>query len=307
MKCIICGSEDFVLKFTGRDLLLNLQVDFHLYECKKCKLVTLEPKLSADELDKYYPKEYISFPLSIGSERNIFRKIDRQFGVDKRVARILRKQKIPGKILDIGCATGVFLNEMKNKGWESYGIEPNAFAANYAKDQFGLKITNKSFEESNFSGSYFDVITMWDVLEHVINPDWVLHEVYRILKPNGLLVISMPNSDSIDRKIFGKYWAGWDIPRHNNVFNSKNINSYLSKFNFHLEEISSFTGRHGVLVLSINFYLNKKKQSEKVKRIINFIIKSIIIRVLTYPYFMIIDRFNKSSIMTLFARKKIDY
>jgi len=307
MKCIVCESEDFVLKFTGRDLLLNLEGDFHLFECKKCKLVTLEPKLSADELDKFYPKEYISFPLSISSERNIFRKIDRQFGVVKRVARILRKQKVPGKILDIGCATGVFLNEMKNKGWESYGIEPNAFAANYAKDQFGLKITNKSFEESNFSGSYFDVITMWDVLEHVISPDWVLQEVYRILKPNGLLVISMPNSDSIDRKIFGKYWAGWDIPRHNNVFNSKNINSYLSKFNFHLEEISSFTGRHGVLVLSINFYLNKIKQSERGKRIINFFMKSIFVRAVTYPYFMIIDRFNKSSIMTLFARKKIDY
>lgn len=307
MKCIVCESEDFFRKFTGRDLLLNLERDFHLFECKKCKLVTLEPKLSADELEKFYPKEYISFPLSISSERNIFSKIDRQFGVDKRVARILRKQKIPGKILDIGCATGVFLNEMKNKGWESYGIEPNAFAANYAKDQFGLKITNISFEESNFSGSFFDVITMWDVLEHVISPDWVLQEIYRILKPNGLLVISMPNSDSIDRKIFGKYWAGWDIPRHNNVFNSKNINSYLSKFNFHLEEISSFTGRHGVLVLSINFYLNKKKQSEKVKRIINIIIKSIFVRALTYPYFMIIDRFNKSSIMTLFARKKIDY
>ncbi|MDO9087402.1 MAG: class I SAM-dependent methyltransferase [Anaerolineaceae bacterium] len=304
MKCIICDGEDFKLKFSGRDLLHDLDGNFQLFECKNCKLVTLDPKLTDDEFEKYYPNDYLSFPLSIETEKNLFKKIDRQFGVNKRVNRILKKEKKSGKILDIGCATGIFLNEMKNKGWDCYGVEPNNFAANYGKEYFDLNIINKPFEQTNFLNSFFDVVTMWDVLEHVENPDLVAKELYRILKPDGLLVVSMPNSDSIECKIFGKYWAGWDIPRHNNIFDSKNINNYFSKYNLYSEGISSFTGRHGVIVLSINFYLNQKKYPKKIKKIINLVIKSTIARVITYPYYMIIDRLNKSSIMTLFIRKR---
>jgi len=305
MKCINCKGDNFQLKFIGRDLLLDLDGNFQLFECKGCKLVTLQPKLSENDLEKYYPEEYLSFPLSINKEKKILKKIDRQFGVAKRVKRVIQKEKNPGKILDIGCATGIFLNEMQKKGWECFGVEPNNFAATYGKENFKLNIVNKTFEKTKFSDSFFDVITMWDVLEHVENPDLVVRELNRILKPGGLLVISMPNSDSLECKIFGKYWAGWDIPRHCNIFNAKNAVSFFSIYDIYPEEISSFTGRHGVLVLSLNFYMNQKKISKKIKKIVNLFIKSPIARGITYPYYMIIDRLNLSSIMTLFLRRRI--
>lgn len=303
MHCILCESEKITKLFTGNDLLHSIKGEFELFECQNCKLVWLYPPLKDTELEKYYPEDYVSFPKAIDTEKNLLRKLDRQFGVSKRAKRVMQKGEKAGKILDVGCATGIFLNEMKKYGWDCYGIEPSAYAAHYAQEFFGIQVSNCLFEDNDYPDSFFNVITMWDVLEHVPSPQLALDEVNRLLKPNGLLVLSMPNTNAWEKIFFGKYWAGWDIPRHTYIFNDKNISDLLIHHNFRINEISSFTGRHGVLYLSTLFWLNSNQFPVYIKNSILFLVKSIVARILTYPYYMIADRINKSSIMTVFSRK----
>lgn len=303
MQCPICKNIKTEEFFIGRDLLHNQESNFKLYRCKTCNLVLLESALNEKELEKYYPKDYISFPKAIQNEKNIIRKFDRQFGVNKRVNRVLQKTKQTGKILDIGCATGIFLNEMKKKGWDSYGIEPSTHAADYARHTYGLEIYNGMLEKDIFPESFFDVITMWDVLEHVPDPWDIVANVWKLLKPNGLFVISMPNTLAWEQQFFGKYWAGWDIPRHTYIFNNENIYNLLESNNFTVSEISSFTGRHGVFVLSVKFWLNFINAPKFIKNTTLFLARSIIARIISYPFYMVADRKNRSSIMTVFSRK----
>jgi SAM-dependent methyltransferase len=304
MKCIICENTIFEELFQGRDLLHGVEGTFHLLRCKQCSLATLSPILQPDELDKYYPPGYISFPKAVADEHNILRRLDRWYGIEKRCQQVIRRAKRPGKLLDIGCATGVFLHGMQQHGWDCYGVEPSVHASAYARDRFNLPVFTGFLEESNFQNQTFDVITMWDVLEHVPNPKQVLEMIHTLLNPGGWLVISMPNSQAWERYIFGKYWAGWDVPRHFYVYDPKTVSQLLLQQCFDVKEIVSFTGRHGVLVLNMQFWMQDWHSPEWVKNGILEISRSIFARLITYPFYAVADTLNRSSIMTIFAQKK---
>jgi SAM-dependent methyltransferase len=305
MRCIICEQEQEIKLFSGFDLLHKKQVAYNIYQCEICKLARLENPPAVEELANYYPEDYISFSKSIDDEKNIIRKLDRNFGIKKRANRVIQVTNEKGKILDIGCATGLFLNEMKKNGWEIYGIEPSTYAANYARDTYNINVNNSTLDQNTFPDSFFDVITMWDVLEHVPDPIVALTEIWRLLKPEGYFIASMPNTNAWEKRIFGKYWAGWDIPRHTFIFNDNNIKLLLQNTGFKIENISSFTGRHGVLALCIKFWLNSTNISNSTRNNLYNIAKSIPSRIITYPYYFIADRLNRSSIMTVFSRKDI--
>lgn len=304
MKCFLCHSKEVKNLFQGRDLLHGVDGSFCLVECQQCGMVWISPVLQPEEIDRYYPPGYISFPPAIEDEKNSLRRMDRQLGVDKRTRRVIAHAGRPGKVLDVGSATGIFLNAMKQHGWDCYGIEPSTHAADYAIKRFGLNVFTGFFEESQYPEASFDVITMWDVLEHLANPQEALEKVRKLLKPGGLFVISMPNSSAWERYVFGKYWAGWDVPRHFFIYSESNATRFLSENGFQVENVSSFTGRHGVLVLCIQFWLNDHQLPAWLKKAISFVAKSIPARMLTYPYYMVADRLNKSSTMVVFARKR---
>jgi SAM-dependent methyltransferase len=231
------------------------------------------------------------------------RRLDRRFGVYKRCQEVIKRAGKSGRLLDVGSATGVFLNGMRQRGWDVYGVEPTKYAAEYARKRFDLQVQEKYLEEAEFDEGFFNVITMWDVLEHVPFPDQILAKISRLLQPGGWLIMTLPNPDSWERKWFGKYWAGWDVPRHFHIFSRETLGRYLNEAGFGQMEVASFTGRHGVLVLSVNFWMTDGKASEQLKRAVNTIIKSIPARVLTWPFYNLADRLNKSSIMSVFVQK----
>ncbi|MDO8658187.1 MAG: class I SAM-dependent methyltransferase [Candidatus Levybacteria bacterium] len=144
-------------------------------------------------------------------------------------------QKI--KILDIGCLTGIFLDYVKrqSKKFDCYGIEPSRWAVEICKKK-GLKMKSGYFESVNYSKNYFDIITLFDCIEHVEEPNKVLKKTYSILKKNGLLIMSTPNINSIFHKIFKKYF--WFIEAmHLFYFSSKTITKILEDNNFKVIEI----------------------------------------------------------------------
>ena len=150
----------------------------------------------------------------------------------------IQKYKKEGKILDIGCGHGLFLGVAKDRGWDAYGIELSKEVCKYGRS-LGLNIINKGLEETNFKENSFDVITLWDVIEHVENPSETLKLSNHILKKGGIIVFSTPNIGSLFAKIMGKKW--WNLVNmHLYYFDKKTIKKILEKNGFIVLKITSY-------------------------------------------------------------------
>ena len=163
------------------------------------------------DLDKYYQSEdYISHT---DSKRSLFERIYhlvKQYTLSQKERLISSYVNKKGNLLDIGAGTGDFLAYAKSKKWEVVGIEPSQKAKDLALKKGVLFV--KSTEE--LSDNSFDVITMFHVLEHVEDLDKQLSELKRISKPNGIIIIAVPNFKSYDANYYKEFWAAYDVPRH---------------------------------------------------------------------------------------------
>jgi len=133
--------------------------------------------------------------------------------------------------LDIGCATGEFLDFFKKKGWKVSGVEPNESARNYAIQTYNLNVMEEKDIQA-LADEKFDVVTMWHVLEHVHDINERVSQIYRILKNDGSTVIAVPNFMSNDASFYKQFWAGYDLPRHLFHFSEKTITALFEKSGF---------------------------------------------------------------------------
>jgi SAM-dependent methyltransferase len=230
------------------------------------------------------------------------RRFDRGYGRRMRCATVHRAAKRrPGQLLDVGCATGIFLDGMRQLGWQVKGVEPTHSAAHYACTRFGLDVFEGRLEEARFPDKAFDAITLWDVLEHVHEPRPILMELSRLLRPGGLLVLSLPNPDSLEAAFFGPHWLGWDLPRHLNLFRPVQLRHHLARYGLLVENVRSFTAGHSLMAMSVEHWLNAAgKNGRRVRRVL----EAPPIRLLTKPYYAgPANWYNLSSIMVVFARR----
>jgi len=303
VDCNLCGADDGELVLEGHDRLHGIGGTFRLVRCRRCGLIYLNPRPTAAEMKRYYPNNYISYTPAIEDEPRFWRRLDRRYGLYRRCRAVISRASRLGRLLDVGCATGIFLDGMRCRGWETWGVEPNAGAARYAQDHLGLNVFVGELEGAAFPDRFFDVITLWDVLEHVRDPRRTLGEIARILRPGGLLVLSLPNPDCLEARLFGSYWAGWDVPRHLYVFSRPVLERLLAETGFQIQEMSSFTGRYHVLVLSTQLWLAEHLTSQRLRQLILAVMRSWPARALALPWYALADRWNQSSIMTVFARR----
>lgn len=305
VSCDLCGSDDAETVLVEQDRLHHMDGTFYLVRCRRCGLMYLNPRPTIDEMARYYPKDYHAYVV-IGNSPSIIARLEHRYGVNKRCRAVIAQAGInSGRVLDIGCSTGSFLEAMRRCGdWEPYGIEINADAANYARERLGLDVFAGTLTDARYPSAYFDVVTLWNVLEHLHQPRATLIEIARIIRPRGLLVISLPNPDCIEAKIFGRYWAGLDAPRHLYIFSRSTLKQLLILTGFEIQKITSFTGRHHVLALSLGFWLDDQVPSKKLRNWLKRTINSLPLRLLTFPYYAIADRLNQSSVMTVFARRQ---
>lgn len=183
------------------DLVLNEQLH----------LLKTEPQPTAENLGSYYESEdYISHT---DGKRSLFEKLYhtvKQKALKDKVKLVTRYQPAKGKLLDIGAGTGDFLVAAKKAGWQTQGIEPSEKAKAIATEK------GVNFAESldSVADHTYDAITMWHVLEHVPDVEKQIAELKRILKPDGILIVAVPNYRSYDAQYYGSYWAAYDVPRH---------------------------------------------------------------------------------------------
>ncbi len=154
----------------------------------------------------------------------------------ERIERLTTK----GKMLDIGSSAGFFLTEAKSRSWETVGIEFSSWSKRHAEEHFGLTIYNQPLEKLNWKPEGFDAITMLDVIEQLTDPRQVLAEVKKILKPNGIFVLTTPNIDSAAAKLAKEKWYAI-LPGHLFYFSPKTLEKILIAAGFRIVEKKTHT------------------------------------------------------------------
>lgn len=292
--CDLCGSRYHKLVFTNHDRMFpEIEGEFKMYQCQNCGLSFLNQP-SPKVLKKHYSADYSVYSdlCATSTSRKIFTLVETLYhylqekGDTSGLLKVFRFLFLPfssyfrtvklienGKYLDIGCGIGYFPLVMKYLGMTPYGVEPADFNQELSQN-YSLNILNCTLEEAEYKDEYFDFITLNHVFEHLPNPSKTMEEVYRILKPGGYLIIAVPVSDSLASKVFGKYWAQLDTPRHLYLFSTKILKKYAKKYNFDILKIrynsdpryqiissfiyfwESFRGKRSSRMLIHNLYLN---------------------------------------------------
>jgi len=305
INCNLCGANDTELVYVEKDRLMKLPGAFRLVRCKQCGLLYINPRPTREEIKYYYPREYGPYNITPQDEPSWITRLDHSYGYWKRARLVKAAHPQGGRILDVGCAMGNFLQMMTRFGsWELYGLDISAGATQYARERYGLSVFTGELAEAGYPDSYFDVVTMWDVMEHVHDPASTLTEVHRILKPGGLFLLRVPNVDTWDARLFGPYWVGYDAPRHLFVFSPATLRSLLRKAGFQVHKMRSLILGYPPFALSVQFWLDEKLQNERLKRALLAFNHSRVPRLLTRPLFALLRYFNTTFAMTVFATKE---
>ena len=271
VSCDFCGEvqSEFVMK--GRDLLLHLPGKFQFVRCTECGLIRQNPRLTSQALQRYYPSDYQSFAKPITMEQCWWRRWDRRFGLWKRRRIVSHVSGLAQnvRLLDVGCATGNFLHEMsRQEGWQVCGVEPNAYAAQLAREALGLDVQTTTLRNAGLEPESFEVVTLWNVLEHVPSPMTTLRLAHKILRKDGILIISVPVVDSTLASLFGLYWAEWDLPRHLHIFSHNTIRSFMRTIGFEKIEVKASISEYRVFSMSLKNLFRERLSNEQLASVI---------------------------------------
>lgn len=254
--CNLCGSSGYKVVYEASDPTSEDGLDYvctnvhhgefyRVVKCDQCGLLYCSPRPDFEFLEQKYNKV---------QDDNYKEEVEGRKKTFKRSLLNLSKYRSNGAILDVGCALGVFLSEAKKEGWDVYGVEPSQWCVKQCKEIFDLNnvVCGTSKDILKF-GRKFDVITMWDVLEHLDDPLGSLKNCSEVLKEDGVFAFSTVNVGSLYAKVLGRKWP-WFMKMHIYYFDKKSIKAYLSKAGFDLIEMKVY--KH---IVSIDYLLYKLK------------------------------------------------
>lgn len=197
---------------------------------------------------------------------------------DKEAAQVIDYLKIipqlekfmpeKGRLLEIGCAMGALLNEIRKLGWKVSGVEPEEWTCEIARNKYGLDVINSTFQEANFEEAFFDVVLLLHVIEHLPNPAKGLSQIARLIRPGGYLVLETPRYDTLWFKLL-KGRERSVIPGHVYYFTQETIQALAHKLGLEVVKLES-VGR--TLTLDrLCFYLAKFLNSDRATSVLNFV------------------------------------
>ncbi len=238
-KCPLCNSKEIIAHLRCRDHFFSNE-EFEIFRCVLCGFIFTQDHPDEISAGRYYESdEYVSHNDTSAGFSNMLYKLSRKIMLVKKRKLILKLTGIKtGKLLDIGSGSGHFLHEMKNAGWDITGIEINEKVRTISEKKFNLTVISPANMHSVETGS-FDCITLWHVLEHFHDPFSYAREIYRLLKPGGICIAAMPNSDSFDAHYYLSSWAAYDVPRHLWHFNPDTFEKFCHKAGLHLMRMAS--------------------------------------------------------------------
>lgn len=222
-RCILCGCAK-------RSVLFE-QGGWQVKSCDDCGLAVLDPRPSAETLARLYSQEYCEEYFVEGGERGSA-EYRRRIRLEDHRVRFFRRYKKTGAVLDIGCGYGYFLAACREKGYRVYGLDFSEWAVGHARQRLGLDITVGPMDEVDLVQEGFDVVTMWHCLEHTPDPAAALDRIRQWLKPDGLLVVDVPNHEGTDAVKTWNDWVGWSLPYHLYHFTPRSLSQLLEKHGY---------------------------------------------------------------------------
>lgn len=253
-RCPLCTSENKLnLIYIAADYHYRIHGLFPIVRCEVCTLVFLNPVPSEEELTRLYPPSYYSYQSF--KKKNKFKAFIRGllfFNIETKDPFF----SLPGRMLDIGCGSGSFLHAMREKGWETYGVEVNTAAAELGRKSAGLEIISGNLLDAAFPENHFDYIRLNHSFEHLLNPNEILMEIYRILRPDGKVLIGVPNIDGLNARIFKKYWWYLGAPVHPFNYSVRTLSYIVEKHHFVIDSVKFNSDYSGVLG-SLQIFLNR--------------------------------------------------
>ena len=294
--CPLCGESRATPLLERRDRLGREA--FTYLRCQGCGLIRLHPCPAPGQLSRYYPPDYEAYR---EESETWWQRWGRRRGWVRRIRFLKRYLPSPvGKVLDVGCATGEFLVEMRKLGWEPWGLEPHAQAADRARQKLpGSPILSAPIEEAEFPDSSFDLITLWDVLEHLPDPLTTLEKLARWLRREGLLALGVPHLESVDARLFGRHWIGWDAPRHLFLFPRSTLRQMAARAGLEVIAHGCVYGDYGAFLLSLETVL-QARNLDKARRLAQLRLW----RYLLWPYFRLAERCDRGPVCTYLLRKR---
>jgi SAM-dependent methyltransferase len=328
--CDLCHSDQSEVVTRQRDLLLEVTNDeFTIVKCCRCGLVYLNPRPSKDLLGSYYPRvyyppvqvkarpqfqqqakkfsarikrrvleDYYGYPSTVSAGwSRIVRRI--LLWPDKTLRELKGRHPLPwrgdGKVLDVGCGAGGNLKTLQDQGWDPHGIEISDVAAAHARELVTGNIHTGTLESAPFPPKSFDLVFMSHSLEHLPSPVDALRRVHRLLKDDGLLVVSVPNVNSLEFKLFGRWWFPLDPPRHFYHFEKSSLSEIMAQAGFQL-----YRFRTGVSAIYLMASLDRvwKHRFQK-----DVPLRKLIDRLVARPVSLIAGHLGYGTEMTIYALK----
>ena len=226
-KCPVCGKTEFRNKLVVEDKSVSKE-SFAIQQCVACTFQFTNPRPDADHIGRYYESdEYVSHNSAATGLINQAYKMARFFTVRRKIGLLNRLVPGKGRVFDYGCGTGHFLAAARANGWQVAGVEPSAKAREEATQRVGQPIGSGKLTDVELGS--FDAITLWHVLEHVHTLNDTLNQLVSCLRPDGVLLIAVPNVDSLDAQHYRQDWAAYDVPRHLYHFSPRTIAQLLRK------------------------------------------------------------------------------
>ena len=232
VNCNLCGRDDWRIRFAAtNDSVTQLEVDAYrctcsdygehlqIVQCRHCGHVYANPRWEGDELlDAYAAVEDETYVLERAGRQRTF----------AHHLRALEKFTGPGAgrpLLDVGAYIGVFVEVARSRDWQAMGVEPGRWASGVARDQ-GLPVFQGTLDTEELSDRRFDVITMWDVIEHLDDPAAEVAKARNLLNPGGIMAIHTMDIDSLAAKVMGRRWP-WLMDMHVEYFSRETLKRLL--------------------------------------------------------------------------------
>lgn len=234
-SCFLCGGD---IGSTGG--FEGFKMDGRKYAirfCRSCGLGVTSPFLGEKKLKAIYSSTYRE-----EDSTRFFTPLERliSFVRVRRAKRVERYSK-KGRILDVGCGRGDFPALMASRGWDAAGIELDERIERREAGTKGLHLRFGRLEDVRYPEARFDAVTMWHVFEHMRDPVWVMRECRRVLRPDGLLMLAVPNADSFQARLAGRNWFHLDPPFHFYHYTLENVKRLMEEAGFEVLSVKHFS------------------------------------------------------------------
>jgi 2-polyprenyl-3-methyl-5-hydroxy-6-metoxy-1,4-benzoquinol methylase len=260
VACLACGAAEARLETESRAQMHDAREVFRFVRCAACDLVRLSPRVPAARVARYYDETYLPHrgPAAWGRYAPFVARA--QAATDRaRVRRVAAEARLDAaaRVLDVGCGLPTFLRELRDS------TRVRATGVDFAEDAWrleperwtGLELVHGTVHDAPLTPG-FDAITMWHALEHEYDPVGTLKRLKSLANPGGVLVVEVPDVDSLTRRLHGPDWAGWHTPRHTAAYSAKALADVLARAGWRVTRQL----RHGTLDPYVLWWLGRQER-----------------------------------------------